>query len=58
MKNNILLALVAAVVYVVTYMFIQGYYSRDVVVGEIAIGGIVFFLAFLATHSLLNRFRK
>lgn len=58
MKNNIFLAFIAAVVYALTYMVIQGYYNRPVTPGEIILGGVVFFLAFAGAHALVNRFKK
>ena len=51
------MALVAAVVYTLVYAGVQQYYGREVSTQEIAIGGIVFFLAFAAAHTVVTRFR-
>lgn len=58
MKTSIGLAFVAAIVYVITYTAIQGYYNREVSMSEVLIGGIIFLLAFAGTHALISRLRK
>ena len=58
MKKNVSISLIAAVVYVLTYLFIQGYFNREISTAEVFIGGITFFLAFLAAHVLVSRLQN
>ena len=58
MKTSILIAFIAAVAYVLTYTLMQGYYGREVSTQEIALSGIIFFLAFAGAHAIVTHFRK